>query len=64
MDCFAHAVAWHCYAGRGSHPVQYPRFAAVSAVHHDMITAGVDNMLNHLDSEALSLQESKSERTL
>jgi len=44
--------------------IRYPRFAAVSAVRHDKITAGVDNMLNRLDSEALSLQESKSERTL
>ena len=43
--------------------IQYPRFAAVSAVHHDKTTASVDNMLNHLDSEALSLQDSKSERT-
>lgn len=52
MDCFSHAVGGTVLLSEAL--IQYPRFAAVSAVHHDKTTASVDNMLNHLDSEALS----------
>jgi hypothetical protein len=42
--------------------IQYSRFAALSAVHHDKTMASVDNMLNHFPSAALSVQDSRHER--